>query len=376
MRSILDAPHILKVTSGRVALAMALRHAGVSSGDEVLVPAFHCESMITPIRWLGAHPVFYRIQRDLMIDMTDLDGKLSKATRALIVTHFFGFPQDTISLRRFCDKQHVVMIEDCAHAFFGSYAGYSMGCVGDYAIASVMKFFPVFDGGCLVSRESDLTAIPLGSPGFITAAKSAVNMLERATLYQRPGVMISPVRGALALKNLVWRAAKRRFGRTEKMNFAPPSSEGGSWFDPAWMDIGMTLPSRWVFDHTLLTEIPTIRRRNYEMLVAGTRSLPNSRILNSELPEGAVPMVFPLHVEEADRVASMLRKQGIAIWRFGEFIDAEARSVCPVSMDYSEHLLQFPCHQELCISDMAWLVGRIRSALLGGVGKNSGVTAS
>jgi hypothetical protein len=47
--SVLDAGPARLVTSGRVAIALALRQMGVGPGDAVLVPSYHCASMIEPL---------------------------------------------------------------------------------------------------------------------------------------------------------------------------------------------------------------------------------------------------------------------------------------------------------------------------------------
>ena len=85
--TLLDAGQARLVTSGRVAIALALREMGVGPGHEVLVPAWHSPSMIPPVLWRGARPVFYRLRPDASIDLDDLAAKIGPATRAVMVTH-------------------------------------------------------------------------------------------------------------------------------------------------------------------------------------------------------------------------------------------------------------------------------------------------
>jgi dTDP-4-amino-4,6-dideoxygalactose transaminase len=148
---LLDAGTALGVTSGRVAIALALQHMGIAHGDKVLVPAYHCIAMVEPIISTGAGAVFYRIREDTSVDLDDVQRRLDVRTRALLAPHYYGFPQDMMRIRAFCDAHNLVLIEDCAHAFFGRCDGRPFGGHGDYAIASAMKFFPVYDGGYLVS---------------------------------------------------------------------------------------------------------------------------------------------------------------------------------------------------------------------------------
>jgi len=99
VRSILDAGPRRYVTSGRVAIALALREAGVGPGDAVLVPSYHCASMIEPVIWAGATPVFYRIQPNTQVDLDDVAAKLDGRCKVLMATNYFGFPQDLSALR-------------------------------------------------------------------------------------------------------------------------------------------------------------------------------------------------------------------------------------------------------------------------------------
>jgi len=103
--------------------------------------------MVAPLSCVSASPVFYRLNEDLRVDLEDIARKIDASTYVLIAVNYFGFPQDLEKLRKFCDDHDLVLIEDCAHSFFGEFAGRPLGSYGDYAIASLTKFFPVKEGG-------------------------------------------------------------------------------------------------------------------------------------------------------------------------------------------------------------------------------------
>ena len=63
--SILNVGNSRLVTSGRIAIAMALRQIGVHPGDEVLLPSYCCASMVDPVEWCGLKPVFYGMSETL-----------------------------------------------------------------------------------------------------------------------------------------------------------------------------------------------------------------------------------------------------------------------------------------------------------------------
>ena len=90
-RSSTPAPTKL-VTSGRIAIALALRQMGIGPGDAVLVPSFHCASMIEPVTWSGATPVFYRINADTSVDLDDIAAKLDGTSKVLMVDQLLRLP--------------------------------------------------------------------------------------------------------------------------------------------------------------------------------------------------------------------------------------------------------------------------------------------
>ena len=54
--TLLDGGNVLLTTSGRAALAIALRNLGIGPRDEVLIPAYHCLALSSPIAASQANP--------------------------------------------------------------------------------------------------------------------------------------------------------------------------------------------------------------------------------------------------------------------------------------------------------------------------------
>jgi perosamine synthetase len=361
---LLDIGTPLLLTSGRCAIALALRHMGIRPGDEVLLPALHCTSMVEPVVWLQAKPVFYRIRPDTAVDLEDVRRRLTPRTRVLLITHFFGFPQDSRTLRAFCDEHRLVLIEDCAHALFGEFAGRPVGAYGDYAIASAMKFFPIYDGGCLASARHSLRELRLDRGGAAFELKAALNTLEYAVEYRRLGaarVALSPL---LAAKNALWRGLRPADPAGATPTLGPSASDGDYAFDPAWVSTRMSLTSRAALKTMSTARVVERRRANYGKLLSALSGCAGAAPLFADLPDGVVPYVFALRVDDPREVFPRLKRQGVPILRFGEFrwpdMDPD---ICPVSADLSRCLLQFPCHQELLPQELDWLVERIRDAL-------------
>lgn len=337
-------------------------------GQTVLLPAYHCEAMVAPVRELKANAAFYRINLDTSIDFIDLRAQTDASVKAIMATHYFGFLQDLTELRAFCDERGILLIEDCAHAFFGRFPdGRAVGAVGDYAVASSMKFLPLYEGGILASQTIPLNDIVQSSPRLSFHFKSAFNIVERSLSYDRLGAVGATLNRALKAKDGLWRQLKKIRRQADAAGATPSSSDGGYGIDAEWLDKSPSWASQWIVRLSRLTQSAYLRRRNYSKLHAALASLPDCRPLFAGLPEDVAPWAYPLYVQNADACNFKLRMQGLPLWRFGEFLDrAVDEERCPVSVDYSRHIVQFPCHQSLTDRDIDWMVACITRTIKDG----------
>lgn len=361
--SVLDAASVKFVTSGRVAIALALKQMGIGKGDKVMIPAYHCPAMVEPVIWAGAEPVFYKIQPDTSVDLNDIQAKLDNSVKLLLVTHYFGFPQNLVKIRNFCDKQKIYLLEDCAHSFFGEFNGKPLGSYGDYAIASTMKFFPIYEGGCLVSAYHDIKQLQLHSAGLSFEIKAALNALEKGFEYDRMKFFKKFLGVPIWLKDYIWRSIKSK--TSEKKIIGPSASDGGFGFEAEWLYKRSSFFSRNMIRFVSRRRITALRRENYQILLEALTGLPGCKPLFPDLPDEVVPHVFPLIVDNSKKIFPILKHSGIPIIRFGEFLwHGIDESICPISMNLSRNLLQFPCHQELKPEEREWMIAQIRKTFL------------
>jgi dTDP-4-amino-4,6-dideoxygalactose transaminase len=357
--SVLDAGSARFVTSGRVAIALALREMGAGPGDTVLVPAWHSPSMIPPVLWRGATPVFYRLGPDGGADLADIEAKAGQA-KVLMVTHFFGFHQDLAALRALCDRLGMGLLEDCAHAFIGEYGGRPIGAWGDYAVASSMKFFPIYEGGVLVSSRHPLDGVALRSAGPAFEAKIALNSLERGFDYGRLPAVRAALWLPMALKGALWRL---RAGKPAPA-LAPSSSDSSFDFDPGWVDKRSSLFARAMLRLASPGRIAALRRANWLRLHHALRGLPGIRPLFDTLPDGVCPWVYPLLADDAPALSARLSAAGVPVVGFGRplwpGVDA---GVCPNAARLSAKVLSLPCHQELREQELDWMIATVTRAL-------------
>lgn len=353
-----DSPQFTMTTSGRTALALGFRAVGVAPGDEVLLPAYHCLAMIGPVVASGAVPVFYRMKSDLSPDMEHLDRKRSPRTRAVVVVHYFGFLQDLETMRRWCDDFGIALVEDCAHALYGDSKGVAVGHMGDFAIGSLMKFHPLFDGGCLVSFRRDLPRFVQRGPGLAFELKALVNVLERSFGDEQS----RRSRIAARVLRAVNRSARRLVSRSGTGAVAVPRAiEGGFEFEPSWVDRAPSLASRLMYRYANHDRAITRRRRLYGAYLTALGESKAGRALYPLLGEHEVPYVFPYLLDREPGAFESLWRAGIPLYRW----ESVADEVCPVSREYRDRLVQLPCHQELSDAQISWLLQTAKRVLGG-----------
>lgn len=362
--SVLDSGAAKFVTSGRVAIALALQQMNVGKDAEVLVPAYHCPAMVEPVIWSGATPVFYKINADTSVNLEDIKAKLNASSKVLMAANYFGFPQDLSALREFCDTNGLKLLEDCAHSFFGQHKGKPLGSFGDYAIGSSMKFFPVYEGGCLISSRNSLKKLKLNSAGLGFEAKSAFNALERSFEYQHLRFLKVILTVPTTLKNFIWGRIKSR-SSSENYNLGPGASDGGFGFEEKWLNKRCSWFSRFLISTVARTRIANRRRENYLLLEEAVKDIPGCRPLFPELYQGVFPWVFPVITNNTQAIFDELKNAGVPVVRFGEFLwPCIDSTVCENSVNLSRCVLQFPCHQELRHDELNWMISMIKTALL------------
>ena len=366
--SILDLKHTLLTSNCRNAIALALEQIGISKNDEVLVPAYHCSSMIDPVRWLQAKPIFYKINQDLAIDLDDVEKKLNDKTRVLLITHYFGFPQDSKMIALFCQKNNIRLIEDCAHTFYGSVNGLPVGAYGDYAVASAMKFFPICDGGVLASNTIPLGSIQTKKLSMGIQLRFLTNILDRAIAFGRLR-WLTPFQFLKELLTKIFCKIDAKQSVETKKSL-PSASYSGFGFEPEWIHKRMSFASRFIMYLSSTEKQIQKRRSNYLRYLEKFSTKEDVVPLYNSLQSNIVPYVFPMYFKYPMDDFVALKRLGVPIIRFGEFLEQEVdSSVCEVSVEYSKHVLQFPCHQELKDEEISWIIESIDKVL--GTRRNS-----
>lgn len=112
----------------------------IKRGDEVITVAAGFPTTVAPVVQYGAVPVFVDMElTHFNIDVTQLEHALSPKTKAVMIAHTLGNPFDLSSVKAFCDKHNLWLIEDNCDALGSTYKGKPTGTWGDIGTSS---FYP------------------------------------------------------------------------------------------------------------------------------------------------------------------------------------------------------------------------------------------
>lgn len=358
--SLTTAPNSRFYTRGRYALTDAYQLCGVGPDSTLLAPAYHCRTMIDPAIRLGGSVVLYPLQPNLQPDLDGLIAGLRACTKppaALLLTHYFGFPQPIDALLDLCESRGIALIEDCSHCLFLPSDPTSLGLRGRYSVSSPYKFFPVEDGGILWANDD--AALPLQqtrSPGLEQELKGVVRSLQRAV-------------AAVALPDteLPLHQTARQTQASAGIDSLRSVDGTSVQYDAASERTRSLGISRWALCHTDTSRLAERRRAWYQEWINTVAGLPNCQALFPVLPKDCVPYMFALRIQQPEIHFHVLKRLGVPVWRW----DDMAVSSCAVAMNYRTHLLHLPCHQELTDLQMHWLSATVARVMTDSIERTS-----
>ena len=159
------------VSNGTAALHCAMAAIGIGSGDEVIIPAITFVATANSVVFQGGTPVFADVENDtLLIDVKDVEKKITPRTKAIIAVDYAGQPADYSRLQALASQYKLPIIADACHAIGGSYKGKPVGALADL---STFSFHPVKN-------------ITTGEGGMITTNNQ--NFAKRMYLFRNHGI--------------------------------------------------------------------------------------------------------------------------------------------------------------------------------------------
>jgi len=356
--------------SCRYALAMAIEILGLSRGGKILVPSYNCGVEIDPIIHLGIKPVFYNINKNLLVDFEDLFRKITRGVKAILVTHFLGFPEPINEIKKICVERNLFLIEDCAHALLSTHNGKPLGSYGDVSIFSLLKTLPVPNGGVLVINNKNISYNHSPEkPNFFATCFYAAELLKYKTIGNNNSIkenginlLYNGVYLSLSSFRLMLAGFRKYFNRKGLYLVKPDSY----LFVEALRSWGISSLSKRIIERTNFEQIKIIRRRNFEYLLDYFLENERGVLPFKELPLGVCPLFFPIILESAEERETLykaLKSRGVIThpW-WDRFHPGVAWEEFPDAVYLKTRLLGLPIHQDLTYKHLDRIIEEFEKA--------------
>lgn len=172
--------YAVALSAGTAALHMAVKLAGVKTGDKVFCSDMTFDATVNPVVYEGGEPVFI----DTEYDTWNMDPvALSKAfelypeVKVVVFAHLYGTPGKIDEIREICEQHHAIMIEDAAESLGATYKGIQTGCFGHYNAIS-------FNGNKIITGSAGGMLLTDNEEAAMKVKKWSTQARENAPWYQ------------------------------------------------------------------------------------------------------------------------------------------------------------------------------------------------
>ena len=154
-----DAITVSSCTAGMHLFYFSLN---IGKGDEVIIPAQTHVATAHAVELTGAKPIFVDSEYPTgNINISLIEKKITKKTKAITVVHYLGNPVDVKKLKLLARKYKLYLLEDCALALGASVEKKHVGLIGD---AGFFSFYPVKhittgEGGMIILNSKKILKI-------------------------------------------------------------------------------------------------------------------------------------------------------------------------------------------------------------------------
>jgi len=151
--------YAVTVSSGTNALHLALLAANINVGGEVITPASSYIATSNSILHANGIPIFCDVNDEYIIDIDQIQKKITKRTKGIMPVHLYGHPADMDEINKIAKKNKLFVIEDSAQAHGAIYKGKKTGNLADmgcFSFYSTKNMTVCGDGGMITTNNSKL----------------------------------------------------------------------------------------------------------------------------------------------------------------------------------------------------------------------------
>jgi len=314
----------------------------------------------------GVSLVLYRIDRTGQIDWDDMWCRITKKTKVIYVTHYFGFPQPLVEVKKLCREKRIYLIEDCALSLFSCGRKTELGSKGDISVFNFPKSLPVPDGGVMLVNNPDLAADnwSMRMPPILKVLREMLPLIKRYVLYKSSGSSF--------LYPLLWSLLKKTqsiANHNEKYDTTFPDMPSSYYYDEKLNNRKISKITERMLRTFDACKIVNRRRANFRKYLNLLSNIKGVDALYKELPEGVCPLYFPIIVDKRRRVCQELNALSIdAVAWWSGYHRHLPWSKYPDACFLKDSLLVLPVHQQLNDSHiefitqkLLYVIGKIRA---------------
>ena len=176
--------HAVGLSCGTSALHLAVKLAGVKSGDRVFCTDMTLAATLNPVVYEGGIPIFIDTEYDTWnMDPAALEKafELYPDVRVVVIANLYGTPAKMDELREICERHGAVIIEDAAESLGATYKGVQTGRFGSYNAIS-------FNGNKIITGSSGGMLLTDDAEAADKARKWSTQSRENAPWYQHEEV--------------------------------------------------------------------------------------------------------------------------------------------------------------------------------------------
>ncbi len=159
LEEITNAKHAVVCSNGTAALHCACIAADIKEGDEVITTPLTFAASANCVRYCGGTVVFADVNPDTYnIDPDSIEKCITEKTKAIIAVDYTGQAVEHDRIRKICDKNGLIFIEDAAHAIGTKYNGRPIGSLADMTCFSFhpVKTVTAGEGGAITTNDDEL----------------------------------------------------------------------------------------------------------------------------------------------------------------------------------------------------------------------------
>lgn len=161
LASLTGSPFAAVCNNGTTALHLALLAAGVSRGDEVIIPGLTYVATLNAVYYVDAVPVIVDVlDSTWCIDPAAVEAAITPRTTAILAVDLYGQTADYVALRRIADQHGLLLIADAAESLGATLNSTAAGSLADISTFSFFgnKVITSGEGGAVTTAREDFNA--------------------------------------------------------------------------------------------------------------------------------------------------------------------------------------------------------------------------